>query len=438
MSLCSSAAYDLVFDSCYRRVAAQTLLPACAPDPRSGVVFDVQWAAHLGAHGKWTRKTSWRHRTPAALSAFVAAYEAGSTITELAASPGVNTSPFLLARALVEVLLHVPRAAVGALVREPHARIPDTRLAHEVAAAAEADAHCSPYVDRLRAWAGEEGEWRLSAGLSARGLFSGSAWIGEEVLRARGAARTPDVLFRWPIVFPCPYTTTSASSASCNPHSCNGHTISWIDSKAMFFDGHASNESSPQLSAYATLYGAGAVVAWGGFVTDLEPCCISSSSSSSGAGSGTSAASTATATRGGGGGGGVRERAIPLLLTRLPTTWRWATEDEARMARALPVATLLNPSKDTPPLHEDTIVQSDTAAIFSDSECGIDNNNTSTPHEEEGGHFDDDALLLSRPPISSHHPHVFVASVGPMRRSTGSIGATARLARLASLGFSQT
>ena len=45
---------------------------------------------------------------------------------------------------------------------------------------------------------------------------------------------------------------------------------------------------------------------------------------------------------------------------------------------------------------------------------------------------------LSRPPISSHHPHVFVASVGPMRRSTGSIGATARLARLASLGFSQT
>jgi hypothetical protein len=422
MSLCSSAAYDLVFDSCYRRVAAQTLLPSCAPDLRSGVAFDILFAAHLGAHGKWTRKTSWRHRTPAALSAFVAAYEAGSTITELAASPGVNTSPFLLARALVEVLLHVPRSAVGALVREPHARIPDARLAHEVAAAAEADAHCSPYVDRLRAWAGEEGEWRLAAGLTARGLCSGSAWIGEEVLRARGAARTPDVLFRWPIVFPCPYTTSITSSvvastapACCNTHSssCNGHTISWIDSKAMFFDGHASNESSPQLSAYATLYGAGAVVAWGGFVTELEPCCITGSSSSGG-----------------------REREIPLLLTRLPTTWRWATDEEARFARA-PVALNASSKDDTPPLHEeDIIVQSDAAAIFSDSECGVD-----TPQEAEGeaGHLNDDgALILSRPPpiamISTHHPHVFVASVGPMRR--GSIGAAARLARLASWGFS--
>ena len=430
MSICSSAAYDLVFDACYRRVAAQTLLPACAPDPRSGVVFDVQWAAHLGAHGKWTRKTSWRHRTPAALSAFVAAYEAGSTITELAASPGVNTSPFLLARALVEVLLRVPRAAVGALVREPYARIPDARLAHEVAAAAEADAHCSPYVDRLRAWAGEEGEWRLAAGLTARGLFSGSAWIGEEVLRARGAARTPDVLFRWPIVVPCPY---SLASSSCNAHLCNGHTISWIDSKAMFFDIHASNESLPQLSAYATLYGAGAVIAWGGFVTELEPCCsiVSSAASATPA-----AAATAATAKEGKGGGGVRERDVPLLLTRLPTTWRWATEYEASAARTLDGKDILVAAATETNLHKDT-AQSDTA-IFSDCECGVDKNcqygvsiNSRLPTENAP-----DALLLSRPPpdtkVSSSS-----ASVGPMKRS-GSEIATTRLARLATWGFSPT
>ena len=278
MSLVSGAAYEAVFEACYRRVSAQGQLPSCAPDPRCGVGFDVLWSAHLGAHGKWTRKTSWRHRTPAAVTAFVAAYLAGSTITELAAAPGVNTSPFLLARSLVEVLLRVPRGAVGALVREPHARISDVRLAGEVAAAAEADAYCSPYVDRLRAWAGEEGEWRLSAGLSARGLVSGVAWIGEEVLRARGAARTPDVLFRWPIVLPCPYS----------PISCKGHAICWIDSKALFFDAHATSEATPQLGAYASLYGAGAVVAWGGFVTELEPCCREGEGGGGGGGGGRS------------------------------------------------------------------------------------------------------------------------------------------------------
>lgn len=312
----SSAAHTASFDISYRRVASHASLPPRASDAR-GLPFDVIWSISLAAHAKWTRKTSWRHRTPAALDAFEAAYTAGSSIVEMASAPGVNTSPFLLARALVERLLRVPRSAVGALVRSPAALIPDARLAAEVAAAAEADAHCSPFVDRVRGWAGEEGEWRLLAGLRARGV---TLFITEEALRAAGAARTPDALLRWPIVIACPH---GHMPGGIGPHA---HAVAWVDSKALFFDAHAWSDAEPQLRAYDSLFGAGVVIAWGGFVADLCACARPTATDAESSGDDCVVGDIATLP--------VVPTSGPLLLSALPHAWRWATRDEAVQSRA--------------------------------------------------------------------------------------------------------
>jgi hypothetical protein len=380
----------------------QSTLPV-NPEPSSGVGFDVQWAAHLGAHGKWTRKTSWRHRTPAALSAFVAAYESGSSITELASAQGVNTSPFLLARGLVEVLMRVPRAAVGALVREPRLRIADKRLAGEVVAAAEADAYCSPYVDRLRAWAGDEGEWRLSAGLAARGLLQGQSWLSEEFLRTKRAARTPDVLFRWPIVVPCPYAL---------PAACTGHVITWIDSKALFLDSHAWAEAAPQLGAYATLYGTGAVITWSGFIAELEPCCCSRAATG---------ARLATA---------ARSADCPLLLTALPRVWRWATEDEARATRVSPVEATAAASEAAPASALEEALEGPTNDAQSVADTGVEGGAESVDAINTLGTFDENNLFLTRAPAATAARRGIGACVGPVRRAAAR---SARLSRLAEL-----
>ena len=411
MAAVPAAAFAAAFDACYRRVAAAAPLPPCAPDARGGVGFDVLFAAHLGAHAKWARKTAWRHRTPAAIAAFAAAYAEGSSITALAAAPGVNASPFLLARALVEALLGVPRAAVGALVREPRLRIADARLAAEVAAAAEADAHCSPYVDRLRAWAGDEGEWRLAAGLAARGLAAGDAWLSEEHLRARGAARTPDALLRWPIVVACPYAPSRAAHA---------HALCWLDSKALFFDAHARGEAAPQLEAYGSLYGAGAVVAWGGFVAELEPCCVAGGEDGgceSAAGPRPSLAALIVAPARG-----------PLLLTALPREWRWATEEEVRAARcgggdggAVAAGSPAPAPALVPTANDDAAASDSEARPFNGA---LDVSDAETSVEPRGGH---ERLLLERPPGAVPR-NALVACVGPIKHAS-----EARLARLAAL-----
>jgi hypothetical protein len=305
------AQHERLSEASYRRVSSCSgpFPPAaCAAE---GLPFDALHALHLAAHARHVRRTTPHHRKDAALERYASAYlEEGRTIVEIAGSRSVNIPPCVLARALVEHLLRVPRGAVGALLKNP-ALIPDARLRAEVAACVEADAYCSPLVDRVKDWAGEEHEWRLQAALLRGGLGApAGALCTEGELRARGLRKTPDVLFRWPVVAACAHGAPAL--------------VTWLDSKAAFGDEHAAEEARErQAGDYVGLFGPGAVVFWGGHVEEMAHGCCEGGG-------------------GGGGGGGAGAAPAPppplgagvLLCAAPPPLLRWATREEAAALRA--------------------------------------------------------------------------------------------------------
>jgi hypothetical protein len=169
-----------------------------------------------------------------------------------------------LMRLLLEHLLGVGHKAVGALLRDPHGKIPATPAAGTPAAARGAklcrrlrldvervtawDHHASPAVDALRHNAGKEYEELLEEMLAAEGI----PFVTERDLRADGHARTPDIKLEVPIAV-------------------RGRIVNWIDSKASFSDPLVHVEKGvEQFQGYVNRFGPGMVIYWHGIVDELN------------------------------------------------------------------------------------------------------------------------------------------------------------------------
>jgi hypothetical protein len=167
-------------------------------------------------------------------------------------------------RLLLEHLLGVGHKAVGALLRDPHGKIPATPAAGTPAAARGAklcrrlrldvervtawDHHASPAVDALRHNAGKEYEELLEEMLAAEGI----PFVTERDLRADGHARTPDIKLEVPIAV-------------------RGRIVNWIDSKASFSDPLVHVEKGvEQFQGYVNRFGPGMVIYWHGIVDELN------------------------------------------------------------------------------------------------------------------------------------------------------------------------
>jgi len=169
-----------------------------------------------------------------------------------------------LMRLLLEHLLGVGHKSVGALLREPFARIPSrppvgspgeaygerlcARLRLDVERVVAWDHQASPAVDALRHDAGKEYEDLLEELLTAEGI----PFVTERDLRAEGHARTPDVKLEAPIAV-------------------RGRIVHWIDSKASFSDPLVHVEKgNEQFQGYVNRFGPGMVIYWHGIVDDLN------------------------------------------------------------------------------------------------------------------------------------------------------------------------
>jgi hypothetical protein len=238
----------------------------------------------------------------------LARYEAGEGIEALARE--LQLPPTKVARDLLEGLLDVKRSSVKDYLRSPEliatcalkedsmTRLGSAGVAHlckrlaaDVAQCIERDLKDSPLLDSVRAWSGDEHEWRLAATLGALGIPP-SALLTEEELRQGGGCRrsTPDILFRWPIAIPCPHRAATV------------RLVCWVDSKASFADPQALDGTSmgirSQVLKYLCDFGPGMTVFWGGFVDSLVA---------------------------------VAEEAFEgglVIYHRPPAQWRWATEEE--------------------------------------------------------------------------------------------------------------
>lgn len=169
-----------------------------------------------------------------------------------------------LMRLMLEHLLGVSHKAVGAILKEPYARIPSMPAAGTVAArygatlmrrlrtdverVAAWDHQASPVVDVLRHGAGKEYEDLLEELLRAEGI----PFVTERDLRADGHARTPDIKLEVPIAV-------------------RGRIVNWIDSKASFSDPIVHMEKGlEQFQGYVNRFGPGMVIYWHGIVDELN------------------------------------------------------------------------------------------------------------------------------------------------------------------------
>ena len=189
-------------------------------------------------------------------------YLLGEDVFSVAAN--VDFPACQLMRLLLEHLLGVGHKSVGALLREPFARIPSrppsgspgeaygerlcARLRLDVERVVAWDHQASPAVDALRHDAGKEYEDLLEELLTAEGI----PFVTERDLRAEGHARTPDVKLEAPIAV-------------------RGRVVHWIDSKASFSDPLVHVEKgNEQFQGYVNRFGPGMVIYWHGIVDDLN------------------------------------------------------------------------------------------------------------------------------------------------------------------------
>ena len=94
-------------------------------------------------------------------------YRLGASILSIARRREVNFSPYLLARIFLEHVLELRKEAVSACVRDPKT-IGDLRLRKELSECIDADEHCGPKVDELKASSGKMHEALLELGLRVR------------------------------------------------------------------------------------------------------------------------------------------------------------------------------------------------------------------------------------------------------------------------------
>lgn len=252
----------------YESIRAHLLSLPCARYPD----MDVLKASHPGvsldtlvsiSSQESSRRIKAHHgRHARQIEVHASRYLAGEDIFHVAHD--VDFPPCQLLRLLIEHLLGVGHKAVGALLRDPHGKIPATPAAGTPAAARGAklcrrlrldvervtawDHHASPAVDALRHNAGKEYEELLEEMLAAEGI----PFVTERDLRADGHARTPDIKLEVPIAV-------------------RGRIVNWIDSKASFSDPLVHVEKGvEQFQGYVNRFGPGMVIYWHGIVDELN------------------------------------------------------------------------------------------------------------------------------------------------------------------------
>ena len=260
-------------DACVSLCLAENRLPTLADAAAFGVPYDAAASLRRSLVTRLAKARAPELR--AAAAALQARWAAGAPLSLLAAE--LRHPPCLVARAVIERLL-APRAAaaaggrkeVGRWLRAPGAAAaaaeaggalaPEVaaRLAADVAACVAADSDYAPAADNAKRAVGAEYEHLLYNQLRARGV----PFQDEDTLRERGLPKTPDVLLRSPMRFLDPARHGVKE---------RWRTVHWIDSKAMYGDGHTwDHDHAAQLLGYVNRFGPGMVVYWLDFDAELR------------------------------------------------------------------------------------------------------------------------------------------------------------------------
>jgi len=180
------------------------------------------------------------------ISRLGAQYEKGTSLLELARRQGF---PPVLLGYLLFLYKGMPRKQFWQNVRCPEA-IRDARLRREIKAAVDNDMIYSPRGEEVQRERGHKGEHWLFDWLDRRQI---KYMTENDLKKLRDHSKTPDVLFM-------------------KPEPIKGRKISWIESKANFGDiVEIKRNLKKQLIPYVKLFGAGIVVYWFGYVSDIEP-----------------------------------------------------------------------------------------------------------------------------------------------------------------------
>ncbi|XP_019627551.1 PREDICTED: uncharacterized protein C15orf41 homolog isoform X4 [Branchiostoma belcheri] len=167
----------------------------------------------------------------------------------------VDLAPSLLAKIILERHLALQaaeseppaRSYVNQLLKDP-CQIPDPVLANEVQQCILNDCVYGPVVDSIRHSVGFEYENKLKRILEDKGI----AFIGEDVMRAKGYDKTPDFKLEVPIAV-------------------DGHVVNWVESKASFGDEFSHRTYlRDQFWSYWNRFGPGLVIYWFGFIDELD------------------------------------------------------------------------------------------------------------------------------------------------------------------------
>ncbi|KAL7522883.1 hypothetical protein ACHAWX_007617 [Stephanocyclus meneghinianus] len=140
--------------------------------------------------------------------------------------------------------------------------IPLSRLSLEVREAVDSDPMYGPHHDRMRHNIGIDYELLLEQMLHSFKI----PFETEEELRARGTARTPDILLSCPVGLQVrkPNYNQNATYME-NSDEYEWKMICWIDSKALYGDVDThTNTVLPQVESYVHRFGPGLVIYWFG------------------------------------------------------------------------------------------------------------------------------------------------------------------------------
>lgn len=229
-------------------------------DAHPDVTLDALVSIYSQESSRKIRATHGKHVR--AIEAHAKRYLLGEDVFSIAAN--IDFPACQLMRLLLEHLLGAGHKSVGALLREPFARIPAMppagtpaeeygaslchRLRLDVERVVAWDHQASPAVDALRHNAGKEYEDLLEELLAAEGI----PFITEKDLRADRHARTPDIKLEVPIAV-------------------KGRIVNWIDSKASFSDPLVHVEKGvEQFQGYVNRFGPGMVIYWHGIIDELN------------------------------------------------------------------------------------------------------------------------------------------------------------------------
>ena len=139
------------------------------------------------------------------------------------------------------------KKTINLWMREPH-RIPDKFLSQQVSVCISTDKEYGPMAMAMQASVGQEFEFRLLEHIRKHDLH----YQDENYLRRAGYDKTPDIKLDVPIAV-------------------DGKVINWIESKAIFANEKIHKRYlDEQLWSYWNRFGAGLVIYWFGYISDIE------------------------------------------------------------------------------------------------------------------------------------------------------------------------